>query len=434
MAWDFETDPDFQAKLDWADAFVTREVEPLDLVFPDPGAPYDRRNATYRRLTRPLMDEVQRQELWACHLGPELGGRGYGQVKLALLNEILGRSAWAPSIFGCQAPDSGNAEILAHYGTEAQKERYLRPLLAGEIVSAFSMTEPQAGADPREFRCRARRDGDAWVIDGEKYFSSNADLAEFLIVMAITDPDVPVHQGASMFLVPRDTPGVTLVRMAGLGGEPLGHGHHAYIRYDGCRVPAENLLGGPGQAFAIAQTRLGGGRIHHAMRTVATVKKALRMLCERALSRRTQGERLADKQLVQQYVADSFIQLEQFRLLVLYTAWLIDRGEKREARTYIAAVKVQTAEVLHDVVRRAMHVHGALGCSNEMPLARMWLTAPVMGIADGPTEVHKVTVARSVLKRYEPYDGLWPRDFLPERVAEAKARIAAQLEVEVGNL
>jgi len=434
MAWDFRTEPDFQAKLDWADDFVTREIEPLDLVYPDAGAPYDRKNPTYRKLMRPLMEEVRRQELWACHLGPDLGGHGYGQVKLALLNEVLGRSMWAPSIFGCQAPDSGNAEILAHYGTEAQKERYLRPLLDGEIVSAFSMTEPQAGADPREFRCGARRDGDAWVIDGEKYFSSNADLAEFLIVMAITDPDVPVHQGASMFLVPTDTPGVTFTRMAGLGGEPLGEGHHAYIRYEGCRVPAENLLGGPGQAFAIAQTRLGGGRIHHAMRTVAIVKKALRMMCERALSRRTQGEVLAQKQMVQQYVADSFVQLEQFRLLVLHTAWLIDQGEKSEARTYIAAVKVQTAEVLHDVVRRAMHVHGALGCSNEMPLARMWLNAPVMGIADGPTEVHKITVARNVLKRYEPYDGLWPRDFLPERVAEAKAQIAAKLEIEAGNL
>lgn len=434
MAWDFATDPEFQAKLDWADDFVAREVEPLDLVFPDSGAPYDRKNPTYRALARPLMEEVKRHGLWACHLGPELGGHGYGQVKLALLNEILGRSTWAPSIFGCQAPDSGNAEILAHYGTAAQKERYLRPLLDGEIVSAFSMTEPQAGADPREFRCRARRDGDAWVIEGEKYFTSNADLAEFLIVMAITDPDVPVYQGASMFLVPRDTPGLRIVRLAGLGSEPLGTGHHAYIRYEGCRVPAENLLGEPGQAFAIAQTRLGGGRIHHAMRTVAVVKKALRMLCERALSRRTQGEVLAQKQMVQQDVADSFIQIEQFRLLVLYTAWLIDQGRARDARTYIAAVKVQTAEVLHDVVRRAMHVHGALGCSNEMPLARMWQTAPVLGIADGPTEVHKITVARHVLKGHAPYEGLWPRDYLPERVAAARAALAARLGVDPAEL
>src|SRR5262245_49169278 len=434
MAWDFETEPEFQAKLDWMDRFVREEVEPLDLAFRDSGAPYDRKNPVYRKVTAPLSAEVKKQGLWACHLGPELGGLGYGQLKLALINEILGRSTWAPSVFGCQAPDSGNAEILAHYGTPAQKAKYLQPLLDGDIVSCFSMTEPQAGADPREFRCRARRDGDQWVIDGEKYFSSNANFASFLIVMAITNPDVPVHQGASMFLVPRETPGLNLARMAGLGGEPLGHGHHAYIRYENCRVPEENLLGGPGQAFAIAQTRLGGGRIHHAMRTVAMVRKALRMMCERALSRRTQGEALAAKQLVQQYIADSFIQLEQFRLLVLYTAWHIDKGHKREARTYIAAVKVQMADVLHDVVRRAVQVHGAIGCSNELPLIALWQAVPVMAIADGPTEVHKLTVAKQVLRDYQPYPGLWPNDFLPDRVAEARARFAEHLEREVGNL
>jgi acyl-CoA dehydrogenase len=434
MGWDFETDPEFQEKLDWADRFVRDEIEPLDLVFRDPGAPYDRRNPVYRRITEPLRAEVRRHGLWACHLGPELGGLGYGQVKLALLNEVLGRSMWAPSVFGCQAPDSGNAEILAHYGTPAQKERYLKPLLDGNIVSCFSMTEPQAGADPREFRCRATRDSDQWVLRGEKYFSSNADYAEFLIVMAITNPDVPVHHGASMFLVPRDTPGLNIVRMAGLGREPLGHGHHAYIRYEDCRVPAENLLGGEGQAFAIAQTRLGGGRIHHAMRTVAMVRQALRMMCERALSRRTQGDVLANKQLVQQYVADSFVQLEQFRLLVLYTAWHIDRGHAKDARTYIAAVKVQMAEVLHDVVRRALQVHGALGCSNEMPLVDLWMAVPVMGIADGPTEVHKVTVAKAVLAQHKPYDGMWPNDFLPERVAAARQRFARYLDRETGNL
>ncbi len=434
MAWDFETDPEFQAKLDWMDTFVREQVEPLDYAFRDAGAPYDRKNPVYKKITAPLKAEVKRRGLWACHLGPELGGLGYGQVKLALMNEILGQSSWAPSVFGCQAPDSGNAEILAAYGTPEQKKRYLDPLLAGEIVSCFSMTEPQAGADPREFKCRAVRDGDQWVINGEKYFSSNADLAEFLITMAITDPTVPVHQGASMFLIPRDTPGLNLVRLAGLGSEPLGHGHHAYIRYEDCRVPADNLLGGPGQAFAIAQTRLGGGRIHHAMRTMAMVKRALRMMCERALSRRTQGDVLANKQLVQQYIADSFIQIEQFRLLVLYTAWHIDKGHRSEARTYIAAVKVQMAEVLHDVVRRALHVHGALGCSNETPLAGLWMAVPVMGIADGPTEVHKITVAKQVLKQYKPYDGLWPNDFLPERVAAARARFAEYLEHEVGNL
>jgi acyl-CoA dehydrogenase len=302
--------------------------------------------------------------------------------------------------------------------------------LDGDIVSCFSMTEPQAGADPKEFRCRAVRDGDHWVLTGDKYFSSHADLAEFLIVMAITNPDVPVHQGASMFLVPRDTTGLSFVRMAGLGGEPLGTGHHPHVRYDGVRIPADHLLGGEGQAFTIAQTRLGGGRIHHAMRTVAMVKRALAMMCERALSRRTQGEVLAQKQMVQQYVADSFIALEQFRLLVLYTAWLIDKGRKKDARTYIAAVKVAMADVLHDVVRRSLHVHGALGCSNEMPLIGMWMAAPVMGIADGPTEVHKLTVAKAVLSRHQPSPGLWPTEFLPDRVAAARARFAEYLEHE----
>src|SRR6185295_407848 len=427
MAWDFETEPEFQEKLDWMDEFVATEIEPLDLAFREPGAAYDRRNPMYKEITDPLKAKVKAKGLWACHLGPNLGGPGFGQLKLALMNEILGRSNWAPNVFGCQAPDSGNAEILAHYGTPEQKRKYLQPLLDGDIVSCFSMTEPQAGADPKEFKCRAQRDGDDWVIDGEKYFSSHADLAEFLIVMAITNPDVPVHQGASMFLVPRDTPGLNLARMAGLGGEPLGHGHHAYIRYESCRVPADNLLGGEGQAFAIAQTRLGGGRIHHAMRTVAMVRKAIRMMCERALSRRTQGDVLANKQMVQQYIADSFIQLEQFRLLVLYTAWHIDKGHKREARTYIAAVKVQMAEVLHDVVRRAIQVHGAIGCSNEMPLANLWLAVPVMGIADGPTEVHKLTVAKAVLAQHKPSPGLWPTEFLPDRVAAARAHFAAYL-------
>ena len=430
MTWGFETEPEFQEKLDWIREFVKEEIEPLDLAMA--AGAIDR--AKHRQRTNHLKQVVKDHDLWACHLGPELGGPGYGQVKLALLNEILGRSNWAPNVFGCQAPDSGNAEILAHYGTDEQKRRYLKPLLDGEIVSCFSMTEPQGGADPREFRCRAVRDGDSWVIDGEKYFSSHADLAEFLIAMVITDPDVPVHKGASMFLVPKDAPGLEIVRLAGLGGEPLGHGHHAYLRYDGVRVPRENLLGGEGQAFAIAQTRLGGGRIHHAMRTVAVVRKCLRMMCERALSRRTQGGPLADKQLVQQAIADSFIQLEQFRLLVLYAAWHIDQGHKNEARTYVAAVKVQTAEVLHDVVRRTLHLHGALGCSNEMPLIGLWATVPVMGIADGPTEVHKVTVAKQVLKEHRPYEGLWPRDFLPERVAAARAKFAEHLEREVGNL
>ena len=304
MGWDFETEPEFQEKLDWMDEFVREEIEPLDLAFRDSIMAYDRRNPIYKEITGPLKQEVKKRGLWACHLGPDLGGKGFGQLKLGLMNEILGRSGWAPNIFGCQAPDSGNAEILAHYGTEEQKKKYLQPLLDGELVSCYSMTEPQAGSDPKEFQCRAFKDGNEWVIEGEKWFSSHADIADFLITMVVTDTDVPIYQGASMFLIERGTPGVEFKRMTGLAGESIGEGHHAYIHYNQVRVPEENLLGGPGQAFAIAQKRLGGGRIHHAMRTVAQVRDALDMMCERVLSRRTQGDVVAKKQMVQEYVAD----------------------------------------------------------------------------------------------------------------------------------
>jgi acyl-CoA dehydrogenase len=433
MAWDFETEPEFQRKLDWADEFVREEVEPLDLVWGhEQFAPL---NETRRKVVDPLKQEVRRQELWATHLAPELGGQGYGQLKLALLNEILGRSQWAPIVFGCQAPDTGNAEIIAHYGTAEQKERYLQPLLEGEMFSCYSMTEPHAGADPTMFKTRAVKDGDEWVINGWKYFSSNAKTASFLIVMAVTSPDVSPYQGMSMFLVPTGTPGVDIVRNVGLWGEPLNEGSHALIHYDDVRVPEDALLGGEGQAFAIAQTRLGGGRIHHAMRTIGLAQKALDMMCERALSRETQGSLLADKQFVQGYIADSYAQLVQFRLFVLYTAWEIDRyNDYKRVRKDIATAKVVMPTVLHDIAWRAMQVHGALGTTNEMPFFGMVHAAGVMGLADGPTEVHKVTVARQVLRDYEPSDEVWPREWIPRKLEAAKARFAEHLEHEVGNL
>lgn len=434
MSWDFETEPEFQKLLDWADTFVTDEVEPLDLAFP--GRQFTPPDARMRKVIDPLKDEVRRHRLWAAHLGPELGGEGYGQLKLALLNEILGRSEWAPVIFGCQAPDTGNAEIIAHYGTERQKERYLRPLLEGEVFSCYSMTEPQAGADPALFETRAVRDGDAgWVIDGWKFFSSNARTASFFIVMAVTDPDAGPYKGMSMFLVPSGTPGIHIERNVGLGDEPMGEGAHALIHYDGVRVPDEALLGGPGQAFVIAQTRLGGGRVHHAMRTIGHAKKALDMMCERALSRRTRDGVLADKQFIQGYVADSYAQLTQFRLFVLYVAWSIDKhNDYRKVRKDIAAVKVVMPQVLHDIAQRAAQVHGALGMSNEMPFQKMMLGAGVMGMADGPTEVHKVTVARQVLRDHKATDGLWPTGHLPTRREAARAKYTAYLDAAEGEL
>ena len=433
MSWDFETDPEFQAKLDWADEFVREEVEPLDLIWP--GLEFTPLDEARRKVVEPLKDEVRRRKLWATHLGPELGGEGHGQLKLALLNEILGRSSWAPIVFGCQAPDTGNAEIIAHYGTPDQKQRYLRPLLDGEIFSCYSMTEPHAGSDPTMFTTRATRDGDEWVIDGWKFFSSNARTSTFLIVMAVTNPDVSPYKGMSMFLVPSDTPGIDIVRNVGLAGEPADEGSHALIHYDGVRVPADSLLGGEGQAFAIAQTRLGGGRIHHAMRTIGLAGRAFDMMCERALSRETQGSLLADKQFVQGYIADSYAQLMQFRLFVLYTAWSIDKhNDYRKVRKDIAAVKVLMPGVLHDIAWRATQMHGALGVSNEMPFHRMLLGASVLGLADGPTEVHKVTVARQVLRDHRPSDDLWPTQHLPKRLAAAHEKYAEHLEHEVGNL
>jgi acyl-CoA dehydrogenase len=250
----------------------------------------------------------------------------------------------------------------------------------------------------------------------------------------VTNPDVSPYQGMSMFLVPADTPGVEIVRNVGLSYERLGEGAHALIRYNDVRLPADALLGQENQAFVIAQTRLGGGRIHHAMRTIGQARKALDMMCERALSRHTQGSLLADKQFVQGYIADSYAQLTQFRLFVLYTAWSIDKySDYRKVRKDIAAIKVIMPGVLHDIAQRALQVHGALGASNEMPFHKMMLGASVLGLADGPTEVHKVTVARQVLRDYKPSDDLWPTEHLPKKRAAARAKYAAYLEHEVGN-
>jgi acyl-CoA dehydrogenase len=425
----FDIEPEFAAQLEWIRTFVADEIEPLDLAFSGEEVMYDKSDPVHAAVIRPLQDKVRKEGLWSCHLTPDLGGQGYGQVRLAYMNEILGRSSFAPSVFGCQAPDSGNAEIVAHYGTEEQKEQFLEPLLGGRISSCYAMTEPQGGADPSLFTTRAIRDGDEWVIDGEKWFSSSFEPAAFIIVMAVTDPDVPVYQGTSMFLVPAGTPGMEIIRRTGLGWDPEGTGNHPYVRYSGVRVPAENLLGGEGQAFAIAQTRLGGGRLHHAMRTVGMVSRCFDMLCERVLSRSTQGELLARKQLTQEKVADAWIELTQFRLQVLHASWAFDTKGARGARREIAGVKVATPKVFHEAVMRTMHLHGALGVSNEMPLAKMLLTSMTLGIADGPTEVHKMTIARDVLKEHRAAPGPWPSEHLPERRAEAIAHFAPMLEV-----
>jgi acyl-CoA dehydrogenase len=426
MAWDFETEPEFQEKLDWADTFVREQVEPIDLLWR--GLEYTPLDATRRRLIDPLKAEVRRKKLWATHLGPELGGEGYGQLKLSLLNEILGRSSWAPIIFGCQAPDTGNAEIIAHYGTPDQKERYLQPLLSGEVFSCYSMTEPHAGADPTMFTTRAVNDGGEWVINGWKFFSSNARTASFLIVMAVTDPDAAPYERHSMFVVPRETPGINILRNVGLGYEPLGGGREGYVRYEDVRVPADHMLGPRGGAFVVAQTRLGGGRIHHAMRTVGLVRRIFNMLCERAVSRYTQGEMLGNKQMVQEMIADSWMEIESFRLLTLQTAWKIDQfNDYKAVRADISAVKAMMQKVLHDVSARALQLHGSLGVTHEMPFVEYLVESFVLGLADGPTEVHKVALARQVFKGYKPAADLFPSEHLLRLKAEAEAKVADKL-------
>ena len=424
MAWDFGTDDAYQAQLDWVDRFVREEIEPLDHVL---GHPCDVRDARRNRLVRPLQAQVRERGLWACHLGPELGGQGYGQVKLALLNEILGRSRFGPTVFGCQAPDSGNAEILAHYGTPEQKRRFLQPLLDNEIVSCFAMTEPQGGADPKVFTTRAVRDGDEWVISGQKWFASHANFAEFLIVMAVTDPDASPYRTMSMFIVPTSTPGLKIIRNAGFPTEVTPT--HGYLQFDGVRVPADHMLGGRGDAFVVAQTRLGGGRIHHAMRTIGEARRALDMMCERALSRRTQGERLADKQMVQERLADSWIELEQFRLLVLRTAWLIDRHKDyKKVRKDISAVKAAMPKVLHDIASRALLLHGSIGISEEMPFAHLVMQSYHVALADGPVEVHKATLAKQMLRDYKATDALFPEYHVPGQRERALAKFREALE------
>ena len=402
--WGFDTDPEFQIELNWIEEFVRTDVEPLDHLL---GSQWDIHAPNFIRLVRPLQQRVRDRGLWACHLGPELGGKGYGQLKLALMNEQFGRSRFGPIVFGAQAPDSGNSEILAHYGTPEQKARYLGPLLDNEIVSCFSMTEPQGGADPLMLRTTAVLEGNEWVINGEKWFASNARFASFIIIMAVTDPASSPYRRMSMFIVPANSPGIEIVRNYGFFGER--ENTHAHMRWTNVRVPLSSMLGARGEAFTIAQVRLGGGRLHHAMRTLAQATRAFDLMCERALSRFTKGEQLAQKQMVQEKIADSWAQLRQFRLLVLETAWLADEYKDWKAiRKNVAAVKMVMPKVLHDVASNALHIHGSLGLSTQVPFSDFLVNSYHVALADGPTEVHKITVAREVLKDYSPSADLFP--------------------------
>ena len=426
MAWDFSTEPEFEAQLEWMRELTREEIFPIETLHLS--------HDELMQIVRPLQDEVRRRGLWAAHLPPRLGGMGFGQVRLGLMHEILGQSPYGPLVFGNNAPDSGNAELLSigieATGRDDQREQWLQPLLDGTMHSGFSMTEPAtAGSDPTLLSTRAVRDGDEYVINGRKWFTTNGSVADFLIVMAVTNADVHPYQGSSMILVPAGTPGVTIVRDVPVMDHPdapfATFGNHAEIEYVDVRVPVANLIGIEGEGFRLAQARLGPGRIHHCMRWLGQSRRAFDMLCERAVSRYAHGSLLSEKQTVQTWVADSVAQMSAARLMTLHAAWKIDREGAHAARDEIAMIKYWGAAVLYDVIDRAIQVHGALGFSCDLPLESMYRAARAARIYDGPDEVHRQSVARHVLRRYTAVEV--PTEHVPTRRAAAQRKFADML-------
>jgi acyl-CoA dehydrogenase len=331
--------------------------------------------------------------------------RNLTNVQYAPLAEITGHSPdIAPAALNCAAPDTGNMEVLAEFGSPAQQERWLRPLLAGEIRSAFAMTEPQvASSDATNIGTRIARDGDDYVITGRKFYISGAmnPKCAIFIVMGKTDPDAPRHLQQSMVLVPRDTTGLTVVRgMTVFGYDDADHGGHAEVIFDKVRVPAQNLIGAEGSGFAISQARLGPGRIHHCMRLIGMAERALELMCRRALDRTTFGTTLADRGVVQEWIAESRVRIEQCRLLVLKAAWLMDTVGNKGAHTEIQAIKITVPLTVEWILDKAIQTYGAAGVSQDTPLARLWAAARTLRLADGPDEVHRRSLARRELARY----------------------------------
>jgi acyl-CoA dehydrogenase len=359
-----------------------------------PGVPYPQNLSTVR-------EKAKAEGLWNLFMPDERFGPGLTNWEYGLLCEEMGRSPMAaPMAFNCSAPDTGNMEILAEHGTPEQRERWLEPLLEGRIRSCFSMTEPEvSGSDPTLLQARAELDGDEWVINGHKWFTSGAMGADLAIAMVVTDPDAPPYGRASMICVPTDTPGFNLVRPISVMGHDGGPGH-CEIRYEDCRVPKEFLLGERGAGFAVAQDRLGPGRIHHCMRAIGTAERAHEMMCRRANERTAFGGPLGDKQFVQESIAASRMEIDQARLLTLYAAWKMDTEGKRAARQAISAIKIVAANMVMDVLDRAIQVHGSLGMTDDTPLAIMWRFSRMLRLADGPDEVHKMVLARRELNRW----------------------------------
>jgi len=354
----------------------------------------------FPEVVRDLQIKARELGLWNLFLPDEKYGAGLSNYEYTPLCEVMGRSAIAPRIFNCAAPDTGNMEILAEFGSDEQKKRWLEPMLAGEMRSCFSMTEPEvAGSDPTLIRTTAVRDGDEWVINGHKWYTSGAYGAGFAIVMVVTDPDAPPHQRASQIIVPTDAPGFNLLRAVSVMGH-AGGGGHCEIRYEDCRVPAENLLGPLHGGFMIAQARLGPGRIHHCMRCIGMAERAFELMCRHANTRFAHGSVLGEKQFVQDWIATSRMEIDQARLLTLWAAYKMDRYGKHNARQEISMIKVVVPNMMMNVLDRAIQALGSLGMSDDTPIAAAWRHGRSMRIADGPDEVHKMVIARRELKRF----------------------------------
>ena len=349
---------------------------------------------------RAQRDEVKRQGLWAPFLPKEHGGVGLSLLEYAYVSEVLGRSLVAHWVFNCQAPDVGNMELLIAHGTDEQKARFLAPLARGEIRSCFGMTEPEhAGSNPVWMSTRARREGDSYVIDGHKWFTTGADGASFCIVMAVTDPEAPLHGRASQIIVPTDTPGFRIVRNISVMGEPgADHPSHSEVVLENVRVPVSSLLGPEGAGFLLAQERLGPGRIHHCMRWIGICERAFELMCKRAATREVApGKPLGTQQQVQFWIAESRAEIHAARLMVIDCAERIDRTSAHEAREHVSMIKFYVANVLQQVLDRAIQVHGALGMTDDTPLAYWFRHERAARIYDGPDEVHKASLAKRVL-------------------------------------
>jgi acyl-CoA dehydrogenase len=376
----------------------------VDLVIPAETEVLERGFHACAPLLAELRGKCRAAGLWGPQLPKELGGLGLGLVEHGLVSEKLGRSPLGHYVFGAQAPDAGNLEILHKYGTDAQKARWLEPLARGDIRSCFSMTEPEnPGSNPTMLSCTARRDGDHYVIDGHKWFTTAADGAAFAIVMAVTNPDAHAHARASMIIVPTDTPGFERVRNIKIMGEPGdGWASHAELRYRGVRVPVENRLGPEGAGFVIAQERLGPGRIHHCMRWIGICERVFDTTCRHVTTRRIADDKtLASRQLAQAWIAEARAEINASRLMVLHAAWTIEHKGFAAAREEVSLIKFYVADVMLRLVDRAIQLHGALGVTSDTVLAHYYVHERGARIYDGPDEVHKMVVAKRILGRYE---------------------------------